>query len=504
MEKKKKKIKLSDIIRIMLRNKVIRTAITRKSHFWFFHFYLCDYVTHETAPFQKEMIALTENEDIKNLIIVAFRGSAKSTIITLSYSIWSIIGKQQKKFVVILSQTQRQARQHLANIKQELESNEQLRKDLGPFEEQKDEWGSYSLVIPKYGARITAASSEQSIRGIRHGPHRPDLIIADDVEDLASVKTQEGRNKTHKWFIGDVMPAGGLNTKIVIVGNLLHEDSLIMRFKKNIEEGRSKGTFKEYPLVAESGEIIWPGRFPSYTEIENLKQRIGNEIAFQREYILRIIPEADVVVPYDWIQYRNGFPKEDLDNNPYYMVAGVDLAISEKETADYTAIVIARVYGYGKNLRIYIERIINKRMDFPTTRETIKQLFEFYNKQGLNMKMYIEDVSYQRAIIQDLQKEGYAVEGVSTTGQDKRSRLTMITPAIKDGTVLFPKTGIELLVNQLTGFGSEKHDDLVDAFTILVKKASDENRYAESVPDDIIDNFDISDDPDMLTLDSRI
>ncbi len=459
----------------MLKNKLIRTVITQKSHFWFLHFYLCRYITHETAPFQKEMIALTENENIKNLIIVAFRGSAKSTIVTLSYTIWSIIGKQKKKFIVIISQTQRQARQHLANIRQELENNERLRKDLGPFEEQKDEWGSYSLVIPKYGARITAASTEQSIRGLRHGPHRPDLIIADDIEDLASVKTQDGRDKTFKWFVGDVAPAGGPNTKIVVVGNLLHEDSLIMRFKKAIEENCLEGMFKAYPIIDSSGKILWSGKYPTLKDVEIEKRKIGSDIAFQREYMLRIVPEADAVVSRSWIQYYRELPKEDLEN-PYYIATGIDLAISEKETADYTAIVLARIYGRGNDLRIYIERTINKRMNFPDTKKTIKELFASYNNKGIHVEMFIEDAGYQRALIEALRQECYAVEGVSTMGQDKRSRLTMITPAIKDGTVLFPRKDADHLINQLTGFGVEKHDDLVDAAVMLVSKMIEKNR----------------------------
>lgn len=72
---------------------------------------------------------------------MSFRGSAKSTIMTVSYPIWAIIGKLQKKFIVILSQTQYQARLHLANIKAELESNELLKQDLGPFYEVNEEWG---------------------------------------------------------------------------------------------------------------------------------------------------------------------------------------------------------------------------------------------------------------------------------------------------------------------------------------------------------------------------
>ncbi len=118
----------------------------------------------------------------------------------------------------------------MKNIKEELESNELLRSDLGPFrEENVDEWRSYSLVLPQYGAKIMAASTGTAVRGLRHGQFRPDLIIGDDLEDQATTKTRESRDKTYKWLTGEVIPAGDHTTRLVIIGNLLHEDSLIMR-----------------------------------------------------------------------------------------------------------------------------------------------------------------------------------------------------------------------------------------------------------------------------------
>ncbi|MDD4382457.1 MAG: hypothetical protein PHE21_03925, partial [Candidatus Dojkabacteria bacterium] len=177
-----------EIVDKILDDQVARTKITTESHYWFFHIYFSDYVKYETAEFQKEMFRITEDEEIKLSVVVAFRGSGKSTIMTMSYPLWAILGKQQKKCVVILSQTQQQAKSHMSNVRRELESNDLLRADLGPFREESDEWGSYSLVIPRFNARLIAASSEQSIRGLRHGAHRPDLIICDDVEDLNSVK----------------------------------------------------------------------------------------------------------------------------------------------------------------------------------------------------------------------------------------------------------------------------------------------------------------------------
>jgi len=68
----------------MAKNRNVRVAITSNSHFWFFHFYFTHYIKHETASFQKEIIKMTEDENIKNLFVVAFRGSSKSTLITMS------------------------------------------------------------------------------------------------------------------------------------------------------------------------------------------------------------------------------------------------------------------------------------------------------------------------------------------------------------------------------------------------------------------------------------
>ena len=295
------KIIPGDLAEQMFKDRKIRINITRRSHLLFFHFYFANYVKYETAPFQKEILHLSENIDTKNLFVVAFRGSSKSTILTMSYPIWAILGEQRKKFILILCQTKSQAKQHMMNLKGELESNRLLRNDLGPFREDNDEWGSSSLVFSRLNARITAASSEQSIRGIRHHQYRPDLIICDDVEDIASVKTREGRDKIYNWLHGEVIPAGDKNTRLIVVGNLLHEDSLMMRIKQDVDEDKLNGVFKSYPLIDESGQIAWPGKYPTQEDIEIERKQIGNDIAWQREFLLRIVPDDGCVVYPEWI-----------------------------------------------------------------------------------------------------------------------------------------------------------------------------------------------------------
>jgi len=455
------------LIAKIVNDRKMRMTLAKMSHQYFFGIYFSHYIKYPSAPFHKEIFSLTEDEDIKTAIILAFRGCAKSTIVTLSYPLWAILGNLQKKFIVIIGQTQRQARQHLSNIKRELESNVLLKKDLGPFQEEDNEWGAYSLVLPWYDARISAVSMEQTIRGMRHGEHRPDLIICDDIEDINSVRTKEGRDKMFDWITGEVIPAGNPNTKMVFIGNLLHDDSLLMRFKERIENKELAGIFKQIPLIDDNENIAWPGKYPDMNAVETEKKKIGSESAFQREYMLRIISDLDRVIKKDYIQYYDELPKENL----IATFTGVDLAISEKSTADYTAMVSAKIYGYRDKAKIYIlPNPLNERLDFIATKQRIKMIYDLFGRSW-NHKIFIEKVGYQESLIQILKHERFRVEAFEVHGQDKRSRLAIISHLLQEGRVLFPRNGAELLIQQLVGFGIEKHDDLADAFAIVVHKS---------------------------------
>lgn len=463
-----------EVVEQMIKDRQVRSAVCRQSHFMFFHFYFAHYVKYKTAAFQREIFYLTESSSTDNLFVVAFRGSGKSTILTTSYPIWAILGEQQKKFVLILCQTQSQAKQHMMNLRRELENNTILKNDLGPFREESDEWGSASLVFSNLNARITAASSEQSIRGLRHNQHRPDLIIGDDVEDINSTKTREGRNKTYQWLTGEVVPAGDRNTRLVVAGNLLHEDSLLMRIKEDLENKNIDGSFKAYPLIRD-GEILWPGKYPSMDDVESEKRKAGNEYAWQREYLLHIVPTEEQAIHPEWIQYYDELPNLKAKDDEGWTVdvftrLGIDLAISKRDSADYTAIVPGLLYDRGSKIKIYIlPKIINRRMTFPETVEVCKQLNDSYKDDGIHPTLVIEDVAYQKALPQQLESEG--IGDVITTrpgNQDKRTRLVLTANWIKCGKVLFPRHGCEELISQIVHFGVEKHDDLADAFSNLV------------------------------------
>ena len=450
-------------------HRALRVKLARESLYWFFHIYFGEHVRLPTADFHKEIYQLLENPEIQHLIIVAFRSSGKSTIATLAYPIWAVLGKQKSKFVLVLSQTQPLAKLHLQNIKRAFEGNELLRADFGPVNEMSDEWGSMSLTLPKYDARISAASVDQSIRGLKFGPHRPDLIIADDVEDMSSVQTQDGRDRTYNWFVSEVIPAGDQHAKIVNIGNLLHEDSLLMRLKEKIENGEFKGEYREYPIIGKDGEALWKGKYPTQKELDEQRQKVIDERSWLREFCLKIVPDQKQVILLSWIQKYDELPPQDEEHQYINTFLGIDLAISEKSSADCTSVVVIHAYGYEtKNRKYYVSKhYINERLTYMKSKDRIEQLY--YALGGREKPVIlVEDVAYQHAMVETLADSGMDVKGIRIAG-DKYARLTTAGMLFEQGKVLFPSDdSCREIVMQLVGFGVEKHDDLCDAVSLAL------------------------------------
>ena len=475
-KRKNRKSKSERLFEKILRHKPSRTATVKKDFEWFFPIYFHKRLEYPTAPFQAEMIRLLRDCKKRFLVITAFRGSAKTTLTSVAYVLWAVFGVQQKKYVLIVGQTEEKARRNLANIRRQLEANHLLRGDLGPIDEEKDQWGAKAFIIRKLNAKIAAASVGQSVRGLLHDEYRPDLVVCDDLESLESVQTQESRDKLSEWFQGELLPIGDRRTRFVVIGNLLHEDSLMRRLQQDIENGERDGEFREYAFFEEDGVTpLWPGKYPTPESVEEEKRLIKDPIAWAREYLLKILPRDEQLVRPAWIQRYDMLPAE----KPRFTLIGIDPAISTESSADYTAMVAVHVYGSRENMKIYVSpHIVNKRLTFA---ETVREAEALSHTVGMGSKapMVIEKVAYQQALIEHIKSRGNSVQGISPGGSDKYARLASVTHYLETGKVFFPKgTVADILVNQLVGFGIEKHDDLVDAFVWALHEVMHKNRYS--------------------------
>lgn len=464
-------MKEEEILERIKTDKNLRIKLATESFYWFFVIYFTIYLEFPIAPFQKEIINLVQDDENKLLVIVAFRGSAKSTIITLAYVIWCLVtGK--RKYPLILSLNQQRVQQALFNIRQEFEKNILLIQDFGPFYRMNDEWSYNSLYLSYLEARVTAISTGEGFRGLRQRQFRPDLVISDDIEDVQSASSSDGRAKLWQTVNSELIPAGDLKTKFIFLGNLVHGESVLVRLKKLILTNKIKGVYREYPLHDSDKKILWTGKFRSWQDIENFKMTIPSEEEYRREYLLQIVPPGNRVIQEDWITYYDPTKKIDRDDFRFYLIS-IDPAFKINDSADKTAIIVFAVYGFNEKLKIYIQpNPVNRRMEMPEMIEEIKKI-----KQSLGrsvVKIIVEGVAAQTTIAQTLKAQGIEAEDYNVNGQDKRARLAMCSPLVKNATALFSDQGNEELIHQIIYLLVERYNDLADALSMGLNYLTEE------------------------------
>ncbi len=161
------------------------------------------------------------------IAVAAPRGEGKSTIVSLALVLWATLTRR-KRYVLLISDVYPQAATLLAAVKAELEANPRLRADFPRATGIGRPWRE-TVMVTGDNRKLQALGSGQRIRGLRHGPHRPDLVIGDDLENDTFVATPEQRGKLGRWWRGAVRyvgpPDGSLD--LIVIGTKLHYDSLL-------------------------------------------------------------------------------------------------------------------------------------------------------------------------------------------------------------------------------------------------------------------------------------
>lgn len=475
MPTKSQKLDRTTLAKLIKEDPDFRRELALGSFQAFFTIYFAHYIKVPSAFYHFEMFR--DVEDLKTPLfnIIGHRGSAKTSIFIVAAVIWRMIARDLK-CAVVLGYSGPAAKAHLRDLRTELEENELLIADFGPFHGRDSIWTSDEIVVKGYNCLIAARGSGQNVRGVKNGAYRPQLIIGDDIESLESVRTRDRRNKTFNWFTGDVIESGwddstGKNgTQVYLLGNLLHSDSIMSRMKNEIVSGNRDGVHREYPLI-KNGVIQWPGRYPDMDAIEKKRRQIGKTLdgdrTWKREYLLKIVPEQGQPVRSDQIMRYENLPGPDVQ----FITAGsgLDLAVGEKQSNDATGMVSGRLYFMNNEMRLYVlPNPLNERINPLDGLGMVASQSRSLNPDGIATMIFGERVTMSEMFLQALQREGIPVEPMSPGGNSKRARLLMAVTYILSGQVLFPENGCEDLMDQLLGFGVEPHDDLVDALVYLI------------------------------------
>lgn len=175
--------------------------------------------------------AVDAPEGVK-LACAAPRGEAKTTFADVFFLLWCLV-TGRKRYMLIIADAFEQAASFLEAVKVELESNPRLISDFPDHCGQGRVWNVGTIITPQ-NVKIQAFGAGKRLRGLRHGPHRPDLALLDDLENDENVRSPEQRDKLEAWLMRTVLSLGPADDSmdIIYIGTVLHYDSVLSRVLK--------------------------------------------------------------------------------------------------------------------------------------------------------------------------------------------------------------------------------------------------------------------------------
>ncbi len=478
---------------------------------YFGNFYLSHYFTRPSPTFHAELDSLWRRRVLHGLdpatdaeriltargtrtAVAAPRGHAKSTVMSLKNVLHAAL-YGYKRYILLVSDTESQAVSFLDAIKYELETNELLLRDFGA--QAGKTWKTGSILL-KNGCRIDAVGSGQKLRGRRNYQRRPDLILCDDIENDEGVRTAEQRQKLADWFWKAVCKSGDSYTDIVVIGTILHHDSLLSNLLENpgfqsrkyravladapsplwedwerlasnlsdLDRERTAHTFfyKHRREMLTGAKVLWPEKL-SYYDLRLMRLTEG-ESAFNSEMQNQPIDPGACLFSSQWFRFYQ--PHEvDFRAAAFRFYGYCDPSLGRGASSDYSAILTLAVDG-DTGLGYVWDADIRRRHPDQIISDILDKERLLRRETGRGYTLFgAETNQFQWFLKEQLAKESarqglyLPIQGVRST-EDKTIRVESLQPDVKNGYIRF-RQDQTLLLRQLSEFPLGAHDDGPDA-----------------------------------------
>ncbi len=426
----------------------------------FFENQFCQTYGYQFEPFQRE-IARTLQRERFTLTKVA-RGHGK-TELGVAYAIW-YAKYNPGSHIVIVSSALDQSTRILARIKDRLTDIGSLqyllpsttRIGIGKFKNR--DWSKTSITLANQ-SQIRCVPFSDTIRGTRN-----DVIIADDIlRSDGIMPLEDAINLFNDAFIPSLQDAS--RSQIHIFGTPISSDDLLSYFEKTGEF-----VVNEYPAIVD-GKPLMPSRF-KLEDLEKLK-RIMGEISFSREYMLKPIPTGASIFQPSLIE------KSVVRSHPDsfdFVVMGVDVAMSDRADADYTAVAVV---GVKDGIAYVVDVTRHKGLSAEEHEQLLYQLYKLYDPD----EIIIEKNGIAFSLVEELEKAAILpIVPYRTTRVNKEVNIGRILSMMEQGKLKFlPFTNFEIVRDELVSIipkrngrieSASGHDDTVMAIALALSSES--------------------------------
>jgi len=299
----------------------------------FMQTYLPHYFPSEPASCHAEWCETADTPGLN--LLGAPRDHAKTTVVTFGLRVYRI-ARKLRKYIMLGSNIHDQAKRFSVSIKVELEDNPRLRHDYGDAIGKTKTWAD-DLFVTKGGTMVEALGRGDQWRGKKFGPHRPDDIGLDDLEDNATVKSPTVTKAIVEFIQGEVLGCIEGDCSATMVGNVFHGKSALSQLiaMENEETGEKLYNSKVYDAVVDEEKHItlWPARWP-WDKLMRRRTLVTKRI-FNKEYRNKAT-EEDSPFPQETVTY---YDRIEVIQRPLIFATGVDPAATATSKSDFRSVI---------------------------------------------------------------------------------------------------------------------------------------------------------------------
>ena len=372
-------------------------------------------------------------------------------------------------------------------IKTELAANPRLALDFPEAAGQGPVWREGVIVTPT-GTKVQGLGALKRLRGLRHGPHRPDLVVLDDIENDENVRSPEQRDKRETWIDKAVMNVGAADGSldILYIGTVLHYDSVLARKLANPLWRATK-----FQAV-----IRWPDRMDLWERWEQILRNdgvreadafhaanadameAGAEVSWPAVRPIGALMRVRVkvgVASFD-AEYQNDPISADgamfgkitfwVERSTWLFFGACDPSLGKQNRSRDPSAILVGGHDRERGILDVVEARIARRLPDRIIEDIIALQADYYC-----IRWAVEAVQFQAFFAEELIKRS-AARGVPvpvvpvTPNTDKALRIETLQPHVANGLIRLHPGQTELL-SQLRHWPMADHDDGPDALEML-------------------------------------
>ena len=290
----------------------------------------------------------------KGLVVAAFRGSTKTTTLSIAFTAFRI-GQESHKSHLLIQAGDEMASDTAAQIADLIARNPGWQAAFpNVVPDREVAWGADGYEVRRSGMDYAAwralcareKGKDPTFVGLGYksraiiGKHPTGLLVVDDIHDETNTRSRRELDTVIQILTGTILPTVTPSTWQVFVGTPWTENDALVYLK-------STGRFVSAatPIMGKGGRSKWVQKFPA-KEIQKQRQLAG-EAEFARMYLLDLKAAQGIHLKSEWLR---AYPHEKIQMN-WPVVMGVDYASTadalKSSRGDYFAVAIGRAIPGG-------------------------------------------------------------------------------------------------------------------------------------------------------------